>query len=161
MALLTKFFLRYTHTSKKVKSADEFNLSRGGEVGNLLPLFKVRDQFGKKIISEKIPGKIRKLIFLSDTCGLCFEVLQMLASKPGTQNYLASCGSNFFNKDYGDLFRTKYPNIEVKVTGAWNDVQKVLKEQKPDILVLSYEDYVELMDEGKFLDLNNVIKVMI
>ncbi|MNW41591.1 Bacterial extracellular solute-binding protein [compost metagenome] len=76
-----------------------------------------------------------------------------------TITVMYSGGLNFFNKDYGDLFRAKYPNIEVKVVTAspWSNIDKVLEEQKPDVLLLSYEDYVKLMDEGKLLDLNNVI----
>ncbi|MBA9085715.1 ABC-type glycerol-3-phosphate transport system substrate-binding protein [Fontibacillus solani] len=66
-----------------------------------------------------------------------------------TITVMYSGGLNFFNKDYGDLFRAKYPNIEVKVIGAWNDTEKVLEEQKPDVLLLSYEDYVKLIEEGE------------
>lgn len=74
-----------------------------------------------------------------------------------TITVMYSGGLNFFNKDYGDLFRAKYPNIEVKVIGAWRDVEKVREEQKPDVLLLSYEDYVKLTGEGKLYDLNNMI----
>ncbi|MDQ0089830.1 hypothetical protein J2T12_003243 [Paenibacillus anaericanus] len=85
--LFNKLFL--TNNNKlQITEPVESNLPRGGKVGNVLPLFKVRDQIGKKITTEKITGSISKLIFLSDTCGFCFEVLQHLANKLSIKNYL-------------------------------------------------------------------------
>lgn len=74
-----------------------------------------------------------------------------------TITVMFSGGEQSFNYYYGDLFRAKYPNIQVKVIGFWTDVRKVLEEQKADVLILSYEDYMKFMDEGKLYDLNNVI----
>ncbi|SDF88241.1 multiple sugar transport system substrate-binding protein [Fontibacillus panacisegetis] len=51
-----------------------------------------------------------------------------------------------FDFFYGNLFRAKYPNIDVKVT-----------QDEPDVFVLSLEKYDEYLDEGKLYDLNNVI----
>ncbi|MEF2968192.1 hypothetical protein V3851_20380 [Paenibacillus sp. M1] len=53
---------------------------RGGKVGDFLPLFKGRDQKGRKVKSEELPGRTVKLIFLSDSCASCAEVLRQLAN---------------------------------------------------------------------------------
>ncbi|MNH93709.1 Bacterial extracellular solute-binding protein [compost metagenome] len=74
-----------------------------------------------------------------------------------TITVMYSGGPETFNYYHGNLFHAKYPNIEVKVIGFWTDVEKVLEEQKPDVLLLPYADYVKFMDEGKLYDLNNMI----
>lgn len=74
-----------------------------------------------------------------------------------TITVMFSGGEQSFNYYYGDMFRAKYPNIQVNVIGFWTDVRKALEEQKADVLILSYEDYIKFMDEGKLYDLNNVI----
>ncbi|WP_170220276.1 ABC transporter substrate-binding protein [Paenibacillus anaericanus] len=60
-----------------------------------------------------------------------------------------SGGDEAFNFFYGDLFRAKYPNIDVKLINNLED--------EPDVLLLSFAKYGEYLDEGKLYDLNNVI----
>lgn len=107
--LFNKLFLT-KNVKIQVSKPAESNLLRGGEVGDVLPLFKVRDQMGKKITSEKITGSITKLIFLSDTCGFCFEVLQHLANKPSIKNHLVfkSDEDTYLKTGHKD-FRTCFP----------------------------------------------------
>ncbi|MNW58205.1 hypothetical protein D3C74_360530 [compost metagenome] len=112
-------------------------------MGDLLPLFKVRDQFGKKIISERIPGKISKLIFLSDTCGLCYEVLQMLANQPSVHNYLVFKGdedtyTNVSQKD----FHYKFPIIRSSKVVDLFGIKRV-----PTILTVDSVGIIERIDE--------------
>ncbi|MNW46192.1 hypothetical protein D3C74_234750 [compost metagenome] len=140
--LFNKLFIIHSNKSQEANSA-ELDQPRGGGVGDLLPLFKVRDQFGKKIISERIPGEISKLIFLSDTCALCFEVLQMLANQPSVHNYLVLKGdedtySNVSHKD----FHYKFPIIRsTKVVDLFG-IKRV-----PTILTLDSARIIERVDE--------------
>ncbi len=53
-----------------------------------------------------------------------------------------------FDFFYGNLFRAKYPNIDIKNTSNADE---------PDVFVLSFEEYGEYLEEGKLYDLNNVI----
>ncbi|SDF88346.1 multiple sugar transport system substrate-binding protein [Fontibacillus panacisegetis] len=60
-----------------------------------------------------------------------------------------SGGEEVFNFEYGNLFRAKYPNIDVKLINNLED--------EPDVLLLGFDEYGEFLDEGKLYDLNNVI----
>ncbi|SDF88561.1 multiple sugar transport system substrate-binding protein [Fontibacillus panacisegetis] len=53
-----------------------------------------------------------------------------------------------FDFFYGNLFRAKYPNIEVAIT---NNVDE------PDVFALTFDKYEEFLDEGKLYDLSNAI----
>ncbi|MNW41599.1 hypothetical protein D3C74_187430 [compost metagenome] len=140
--LFNKLFLTHSNKSQETNHAD-LDQPRGGGVGNLLPLFKVRDQFGKKIISEKVPGKVTKLVFLSDTCGLCFEVLQMLANQSGGYNYLVFKGDEdtYPNVSHKDL-HYNFPIIRsTKVVDLFG-IKRV-----PTIVTLDSTGIIERVDE--------------
>lgn len=62
-----------------------------------------------------------------------------------TVGYQDKGGFDFF---YGNLFKAKYPNIDIK---------NVSNADEPDVFVLPFDKYVELLEEGKLYDLNNVI----
>lgn len=72
---------------------------------------------------------------------------------------------NFFYQDYGDMFQTKYPTeIEVIETQNLNlesgkDALKLaIEETKPDILLLSSEQYEQFGIDGLLVDLEPLIK---
>ncbi|MNW44068.1 hypothetical protein D3C74_212850 [compost metagenome] len=140
--LFNKLFLTHSNKLQETNSAD-LDQPRGGGVGDLLPLFKVRDQFGKKITSERIPDKITKLIFLSDTCGLCFEVLQMLANQSGIQNYIVfkSDEDTFPNVSHKD-FHYKFPIIRSSKVVDLFGIKNV-----PSIVTLDSVGIIERIDE--------------
>lgn len=73
-----------------------------------------------------------------------------------------------FFMQYGNLFLSKYPNIDVEVisTSALYQpnqnyeeaVNKLIEEKQPDILMLQEGQYSKFASEGKLLDLESVIK---
>lgn len=124
---------------------------RGRQVGESLPSFKVRDQFGKKIISERIPSTITKLIFLSDSCILCFEILHMLAYKSNIQNHLIfkSDENKYFNESHKD-YHYKFPIIRSTKIFDLFGIKKV-----PVILTISPTGIIEQIDE--ISDMENIL----
>lgn len=140
--LFNKLFLTNNNKLQTAEPA-ESNLPRGGKVGDVLPLFKVRDQMGKKITSEKITGSITKLIFLSDTCGFCFEVLQYLANKPSIKNYLVikSAEDTYLKAGHKDL-HYMFPIIRATEVVDLFEIKRV-----PTILTLGPTGIIERIDE--------------
>lgn len=72
---------------------------------------------------------------------------------------------NFFYRDYGDMFQTKYPTeIEVIETqdlnlGSGKDALKLaIDETKPDILLLNPEQYEQYGVDGLLMDLEPLIR---
>lgn len=73
---------------------------------------------------------------------------------------------DFFYQDYGDLFQTKYPDTEIEVVETQNldlesskDALKVtIDKTKPDILLLSTEQYEQYAINGMLMDLDPLIK---
>lgn len=77
-----------------------------------------------------------------------------------------------FFREYGDLLYAKYPNIEIEVVNLQSlysmnrdpdfDRNKAfidfIDEKKPDVLMLSPEQYKQLYEEGTLLDLEPLIK---
>ncbi|MEK4513145.1 hypothetical protein EJP82_22645 [Paenibacillus anaericanus] len=140
--LFNKLFLT-KNVKIQVSKPAESNLLRGGEVGDVLPLFKVRDQMGKKITSEKITGSITKLIFLSDTCGFCFEVLQHLANKPSIKNHLV------FKSDEDTYLKTGHKDFHFMfpIVRSTEVVDLFGVKRVPTILTLGPTGIIERIDE--------------
>lgn len=64
-------------------------------------------------------------------------------------------GEESFMTDYGDLFKVKFPNIEIQVIGYWNTRYKeVMQEEKPDVIALSIDEYTKFIEEDRLYDLN-------
>lgn len=72
-----------------------------------------------------------------------------------------------FDAMYGNVFRAKYPGIEIEVVStreAMNSqdsvqaMKKMIDEQKPDVTVLSQEQYASLSTEGLLYDLEPIVK---
>ncbi|WP_409342711.1 ABC transporter substrate-binding protein [Paenibacillus sp. MBLB4367] len=72
-----------------------------------------------------------------------------------------------FDAMYGNVFRAKYPGIEVEVVSTREAstgqdpvqaMKKLIDEQKPDVTVLSQEQYASLSAEGLLYDLEPVVK---
>ena len=74
--------------------------------------------------------------------------------------------SEFF-RDYGTLFVSKFPNINVEVLNMQSlensgsltddDIYKFIEEKKPDVLLLETNQYEKLAGEGKLYDLDPLI----
>ncbi|MNW43760.1 putative ABC transporter substrate-binding protein YesO [compost metagenome] len=73
---------------------------------------------------------------------------------------------DFFYQDYGDLFQTKYPDTEIEIVETQNldlesnkDVLKLtIDKTKPDILLLSPEQYEQFAINGILMDLEPLVK---
>ncbi|QMV41793.1 ABC transporter substrate-binding protein [Cohnella cholangitidis] len=74
-----------------------------------------------------------------------------------------------FYQQYGMLFSTLYPNIEIEVVSTQSvpyeegkDMQKAIQEfiaqEKPDVLMLSTDEYSRMSSEGKLYNLESFIK---
>ena len=73
-----------------------------------------------------------------------------------------------FYSQYGMLFSAIYPNIEFEVVSTQNvyeegkdykeSMKKFIEEQKPDVLMLSTDEYSRMAGEGKLYNLESFIK---
>ncbi len=78
--------------------------------------------------------------------------------------------SDYFFREYGNLFATQFPNIEIEIadmksmygegiTGTMEGrLNAFIAEQKPDVLMLYGDQFERLAGEGKLLELDAVIQ---
>ncbi|MEK5478307.1 extracellular solute-binding protein [Paenibacillus sp. FSL R5-0407] len=72
-----------------------------------------------------------------------------------TLKVLTNTDERYFKEKYGDLFKVKYPNIEIQlVRYTPANIDKVIKEEKPDIFILSIEEYKEYLQKNRVYDLD-------
>ncbi|WP_410770611.1 TlpA family protein disulfide reductase [Fontibacillus sp. BL9] len=118
-------------------------LPRGGNVGDFLPLFKGRDQTGRKVKSEELPGRVSKLIFLSDSCGSCIEVLKQLASHSQKNHFLVlkSDPEPYSDADLGDI-SYKFPILRSSKIVEMFGIQRV-----PTVVTVNAEGRIQSVDE--------------
>lgn len=125
------------------KALSEGDVPRGGNVGDFLPLFKGRDQMGRKVRSELLPGRVSKLIFLSDSCGSCIEVLKQLASHPQRSHFLVlkSDPEPYTDADLGDI-SYDFPILRSSKVVEMFGIQRV-----PTVVTVNAEGRIEQVDE--------------
>lgn len=118
-------------------------LPRGGKVGDFLPQFKGRDQMGRKVRSEELPGRLSKLIFLSDSCGSCVEVLKQLAGYSQRNQFLVLKGDPepYSDADLGDI-SYKFPILRSSKIIEMFGIQRV-----PTVVTVNAEGRIESIDE--------------
>lgn len=139
--------IRKLFTSSKPRTQNkgfpEGDLPRGGNVGDFLPLFKGRDQMGRKVTSEKLPGRISKLIFLSDSCGSCIEVLRQLAGLSQASHFLVlkSDPEPYSDVDLEDI-SYKFPIFRSSKVIEMFGIQRV-----PTVVTVNAEGRIESVDE--------------
>ncbi|WP_147433542.1 ABC transporter substrate-binding protein [Paenibacillus ginsengarvi] len=75
-----------------------------------------------------------------------------------------------FYQQFGALFSAKYPNIDVQVVSTQGaikftpdtdynkEITKFIDEQKPDVLILTLDQYEKMAGEGRLYELDSVIK---
>ncbi len=80
-----------------------------------------------------------------------------------------SWDSNYFFQEYGNMFATQFPNVEIEVVSMqqmYNEIAtetmeerlaKFLDVHKPDVLLLQGAEYEQLAGQGKLLALDSVI----
>ncbi|GIO86516.1 hypothetical protein J25TS5_34480 [Paenibacillus faecis] len=121
----------------------EGGIPRGGNVGDYLPLFKGRDQMGRKVRSETFPGRVTKLIFLSDSCASCIEVLKLLEYSPRTNHCLVIKGDPepYSNADLEDI-SYEFPIFRSSRVVSVFGIQRV-----PTIVTVGAEGRIERVDE--------------
>lgn len=80
-----------------------------------------------------------------------------------------SWDSNYFFQEYGNMFATQFPNVEIEVVSMqqmYNEMAtetmeerlaKFLDVHKPDVLLLQGAEYEQLAGQGKLLALDSVI----
>ncbi|MBB6692383.1 extracellular solute-binding protein [Cohnella xylanilytica] len=74
---------------------------------------------------------------------------------------------NYFFQEYGSLFISKYPNIDVEVANmqtlysdgySEDNFEKFVEEHKPDVLMLNSDQYEKWAQDGKLYALDSVIE---
>lgn len=125
------------------KPLSEGDLPRGGNAGDFLPLFKARDQMGRKVRSELLPGRVSKLIFLSDSCGSCIEVLKQLESHSQRNDFLVlkSDPEPYSDADLGDI-SYDFPILRSSKVVEMFGIQRV-----PTVVTVTEEGRIERVDE--------------
>ncbi|WP_372630863.1 ABC transporter substrate-binding protein [Cohnella sp.] len=78
--------------------------------------------------------------------------------------------SNYFFQEYGNMFATQFPNVEIEVANMQSmysqdatetmeeRFNKFLDEHKPDVLLLQGGEYEKLAQDGKLFALDSVIE---
>lgn len=139
---IRKLFI-FSRAKPQNTGPEEGDIPRGGNVGDSLPLFKGRDQMGKKVRSELLPGRVSKLIFLSDSCGSCIEVLKRLASHSQRNDFLVLKSDPEPDSD-ADLGDTSYdfPILRSSKVVEMFGIQRV-----PTVVTVTAEGRIERVDE--------------
>ncbi|WP_147273859.1 TlpA family protein disulfide reductase [Fontibacillus phaseoli] len=98
---------------------------------------------GRKVRSETFPGRVSKLIFLSDSCGSCIEVLNQLANYSLSNHFLVlkSDPEPYSDADLEDI-SYKFPIFRSSKIVEMFGIQRV-----PTILTINAEGRIERVDE--------------
>ncbi|MNZ27804.1 Bacterial extracellular solute-binding protein [compost metagenome] len=99
------------------------------------------------------------LSVISIACSSTKETIQYEgdAKMTATLKVMTYADKSYFMKEYGDLFQSKYPNIEIEVVNYNSaNFEKVVKEQKPDLLLISIDEYAQLIEENRLVDLSTL-----
>ncbi|MNO61894.1 Bacterial extracellular solute-binding protein [compost metagenome] len=71
---------------------------------------------------------------------------------------LAYTDKERFKERYVDLFNSKYPNVNVTVINYVDEnFEKIMEQEKPDVLVLGTEEYKKIVQENKLVDLDTLL----
>ncbi|WP_410770614.1 ABC transporter substrate-binding protein [Fontibacillus sp. BL9] len=100
------------------------------------------------------------LVILLSACASDKDVLRYEADPKmkASIKVLYPGGEDWFMRAYGELFLTKYPNIEITVIDyPLKGVDEIVEQEKPDVLALRFPDYERFIQEDKLYDLNAMI----
>ena len=107
------------------------------------------------------------LIIFALLLGGCAGSPQAAPNKPKSLKVMYY-SEEYFNQQYGDVFRAKYPDIEIEVLdyshidyASEDDVDKAeiefIKREQPDVLLLEAEQYERYIEEGLLMELDTFI----
>lgn len=72
-----------------------------------------------------------------------------------TLKVLTNADTKYFMESEGDLFNVKYPNIEIQfVRYTPDNIDKVIEEEKPEIFILTLDEYKEYLQNNRLFDLD-------
>lgn len=105
-------------------------------------------------------------------CGVLFGGCSSAPAKEKEQHSslkIMYMDAAYFATQYGDVFSSKYPNIDVEVIptnsiyqGDTQDLSKALadlmEKEQPDVVALSMDEYEKFAAEGKLMELNTLIE---
>ncbi|MBA9085707.1 multiple sugar transport system substrate-binding protein [Fontibacillus solani] len=75
-----------------------------------------------------------------------------------TLKVMTITSERYFMEEFVDLFHAKYPNIEIKIINYTpNNYKETIEKEKPDIFVLSLEEYEQYIREDRLYDLDTLI----
>lgn len=110
-------------------------------------------------------------MFIISICILLAGCSAADPQKPAKSRHLKVMyySESYFNQEYGDLFSTKYPDIEVEVVdyqgvdyeSAKSSIEaesNFIKRVQPDVLLLSAEQYEQYVKDGLLLELEALIQ---
>lgn len=96
-------------------------------------------------------------VLLLTSCSSSKQTLQFEGDHEmqATLKVMTNASEEYFMKEYGDLFNVKYPNIQIElVRYSETNREKVIEDEKPDVLILRMEDYQKYIEEGRLYDLD-------
>lgn len=82
----------------------------------------------------------------------------------GTLTVLSYADEEWFQQKYGELFSVQYPEIQLNYistqhdTGTLDDFVHKFKQQKPDVSILTSDQFRRLMEEGLLTPLDSLVK---
>ncbi|MEF3302118.1 ABC transporter substrate-binding protein [Paenibacillus sp. GYB003] len=98
------------------------------------------------------------------------KLKQLGKDEQATIKVMSTVDERYFFQLYGALFSAKYPNIDVQVASTQGAIKygpdtdynkelyRFIDEQKPDVLLLTLDQYEKLAEEGRLYELDSVIK---
>lgn len=109
------------------------------------------------------------LAVLPAACALLAACTSTGSDDPGPQTLrIPFASEQTFQYSYGDFFAVKFPDIRVEIIPTNGlrapgknydeEYEKLIREQKPDLLITYSTDYMKLADKGLLLDLEPLAK---
>lgn len=97
------------------------------------------------------------------------EVLKEMGSEEEVTIKVMYWDESYFNMKYGNLFTSKFPNINIEVVSALSvmadpsidqkeALRKFIDEQQPDVLLLDASEFAEFAQNGELYELSGVIR---
>lgn len=121
-----------------------------------------------KVLKWSLPTVLSLSLLVTGCAGGNDSAFSMDEEEAGTLKVMAHDESWFFQQ-YGNLFNTKFPNVEIEVLSMRSlydegvtDYEKAfadfIEKEQPDVLMLSMDQYVKFAEENKLTELDAMLE---
>ncbi|MFB9330263.1 ABC transporter substrate-binding protein [Paenibacillus aurantiacus] len=121
-----------------------------------------------KALKWSLPSVLSLSLLVTGCAGGNDSAFSMDEEEAGTLKVMAHDESWFFQQ-YGNLFNTKFPNVEIEVLSMRSlygegvtDYEKAfadfIEKEQPDVLMLSMDQYVKFAEENKLTELDAMLE---